>query len=155
MRVGLGYDIHPIKKGKKLYLGGIKISSSYGLEGHSDADVVLHALADALLGACGDKDIGYYFSDKDPRIKGISSIAIMKKVLSIVKKKRFKIVNVDIVVVTNAAKISVRRNKIIASVATLLKVKKSAVSIKGKSNQGLGILGKNKAIACFAFCLLK
>ncbi|MBN1225405.1 MAG: 2-C-methyl-D-erythritol 2,4-cyclodiphosphate synthase [Deltaproteobacteria bacterium] len=155
MRVGLGYDIHPIKKGKKLYLGGIKISSSYGLEGHSDADVVLHALADALLGACGDKDIGYYFSDKDPRIKGISSIAIMKKVLSIVKKKRFKIVNVDIVVVTNAAKISVRRNKIIASVAGLLKIKKSAVSIKGKSNQGLGILGKNKAIACFAFCLLK
>ena len=98
-----------------------------------------------MLGACGDKDIGYYFSDKDPRIKGISSKEIIKKVLAIVKKKGFKIVNVDAVVVAKGVKISSHRQKIINSIAGLLKVNKSCISIKGKSNQGLGIFSKGKS----------
>ena len=91
MRVGLGYDIHPLKKGRKLFLGGVLVDSSWGLVGHSYADVVLHALADALLGACGEKDIGFYFNDKNPLIKGISSGKIIKRVLSIVRKEGLKL----------------------------------------------------------------
>ncbi len=149
----MGYDIHPLKKGRNLYLGGIKIGSSWGLEGHSDADVILHALSDALLGACAEKDIGYYFPN-EPRFKGMRSTRILKKALGIMRKNKFRIENMDILVISNFFKVSCYRERLRENLSKLLGIGKGRISLKGKSNQGLGVFSSNKAIACFVVCSL-
>ncbi len=154
-RVGLGYDIHKLEKKLPLYLGGVKINSDLGLKGHSDGDVVLHAISDAILGALGKGDIGEYFPPEDENVKGIRSTQIVKKALKIMESENFKIKNLDLVVITNYIKLVRIKITLKSSLAKILRIRESSINIKGKTNQGMGLVGRNKAIACFCTVLLK
>lgn len=155
MRVGIGYDIHRLKAGRKLILGGVLIPFAKGLMGHSDGDVLLHALTDAVLGALGAGDIGDHFSDKDPRWKGADSRMFAEMALSILKKRRFRIVNMDVVLLAEKPKLTLYKQKIRASVAKIFNVPSSSVSIKVKTNEGLDAVGKGQAMACYAVVSLR
>jgi len=154
-KIGLGYDIHKLEKNIPLYLGGRRIKSQLGLKGHSDGDVILHAISDAILGALGKGDIGKYFPPTDKKIKGIRSTKIIEKVLKIMRSQKFKIENLDLVVITNYVKLIEIKELLRESLSKILKVKKEVINIKGKTNQGIGLVGKSKAIACFCTVLLK
>jgi 2-C-methyl-D-erythritol 2,4-cyclodiphosphate synthase len=151
-RVGFGYDIHRLKGGKKLFLGGLEIPSAMGLEGHSDADVLLHAICDAILGALASGDIGEHFPDTDESIRGMSSVKIIEEVK---KKASFEIVNVDSTIITETPILTPYKGKIRESVAQVLGVEKARVSVKAKRNEGLGPIGEKRAIACYAIVLLR
>ncbi len=133
-RVGIGYDIHKFVKGKKLFLAGLEINFSYGLKGHSDGDVVLHSICDALLSACGLNDIGELFPDTSKDIKGISSKKIASKVKELVYKNNFKIVNIDSVIICDQPKISPIKNKLLTSLKQIFGV--NNINIKGKTTEG-------------------
>ncbi len=152
LRIGIGYDIHQLKKGMKLILGGVTIPFNKGLLGHSDADVVLHSISDAILGAGGLKDIGFYFPNTDPKWKDISSKIILKKVFEMVSKKGFKVVNVDCVVIAEEPKIGPYRGKMKKSISEIIQTKN--INIKATTNEKLGLIGKGKGIACFSSVLL-
>jgi len=152
-RCGIGYDVHRFKKGRKLILGGVRIPHPFGLIGHSDADVILHAISDAILGACGLRDIGVYFPNNDPQYKNISSRLILKKVFNLAKNKKFRIVNVDCMVIAEKPKINPYNTRMKKCISDILGTKN--ISIKATSNEGLGFIGKNKGIACFAIVLVK
>ncbi len=132
-RVGIGYDSHKFVKGKKFFLCGKEIDFPYGLKGHSDADVVLHSICDALLGACGLPDIGELFPDTDIKTKGISSRKIVSKVLKLLKNEKFKIVNIDVVIVCDKFKISPMKEKLLASLKKIFKIEN--INIKGKTTE--------------------
>ena len=154
-RVGIGYDLHRFKKGRPLLIGGVRIPHDRGLDGHSDADVLLHAITDALLGAAALPDIGFYFPPTNAKIKGIDSRTMLAKAVSEIRKKGFRVENVDSIVIGEAPKISPHREAIRASVARVLKVPMSAVQVKGKTNEGLDAIGKRQALAAQAVVLLK
>ena len=154
-RVGTGYDIHRLKKGRPLWLGGVEIPSEQGLDGHSDADALLHAITDALLGAAALPDIGHYFPPSDPKIKDIASATMLAKALSEAEGAGFRVVNVDAVVIAEAPKISPHREAMRAKIAQLLKIPLSAVQVKGKTNEGLDAIGRGEAIAAQAVVLLE
>lgn len=154
MRIGIGYDIHRLVKGRKLILGGIEIPHSKGLFGHSDADALLHAICDALLGAAALGDIGEHFPDNDPRYKNISSLKLLKEVQGLIKKKRYQINNIDSIIIAQEPKLSKYKKRLQVSIAQALGIKKDSVSIKAKTNEGLGDIGKKKAIAVYAACLI-
>ncbi len=154
MRVGIGYDIHALKKGPKLLLGGVEIPHTSGLSGHSDGDVLLHAVVDALLGAAGSGDIGEYFSDKDPRWKNASSVLFAEKALKTVKEKKFKIQNIDTVVIAERPKLGAHKMRIRRSMARIFGVGIESVNIKAKTNEGFGPVGEGKAIAAMAVVTL-
>lgn len=154
-RVGIGYDIHELKKGRKLLLGGVQVPHEKGLAGHSDADVLFHALVDAVLGAAGAGDIGEHFSDLDARWKGADSLRFVDKTVEILKKKKMSIENLDAVILAEAPKLSPYRERIRKSVAKAFRIDESAVSVKAKTNEGLDAVGKKSAIACHAVALLK
>ena len=145
---GIGFDIHRLVKNTKLYLGGVKISYHLGLKGHSDGDVIIHALIDSLLGACKLKDIGTLFSDKKIKYKNIRSYKMLNRVLDMIKKKKYFINNVDINVITEKPKISKYRNKIVSSISSLCNIKKNQINLKGKTAEKLGLIGKERAISC-------
>ena len=147
-KYGIGFDIHRLERNKKLYLGGIKIPYHLGLKGHSDGDVIIHALIDGLLGACKLKDIGTLFSNKKQKYKNIKSTKLLIKVLNLVNQKGFCINNIDINVIAEQPKISKYRNKIINSISKLCNINESQINIKGKTTEKLGLIGKEKAIAC-------
>lgn len=149
---GIGYDIHRFKKGRKLILGGIEIKGYEGLEGHSDADVIIHSISDAILGALSAGDIGHYFPSSEKKFKNISSILILKKVFSICKQYKYKILNTDITVITQKPKISLYREKMQKVISSILKTDR--VNIKATTNEGIGIIGKGKGIACFTVVTL-
>jgi len=149
-RIGIGYDIHRLVEGRKLFLGGIEIPYIKGLLGYSDADVVLHSVSDALLGALGEADIGELFPDTDPRYHNIASSLLLKEVNSLIIKKGFSISNIDIVIIAEEPKLSPFKLKIKENIASLLNLKLEAVNIKAKTNEGLGEIGKKEAIACFS-----
>ena len=151
LRIGFGYDIHRLIKERELFLGGIKIPSRLGLEGHSDADVVLHAICDAILGALSMGDIGEHFPDTDDNLKNIRSTIILEKVK---KMASFKVQNLDITIVTETPMLSPYKQRIRESIADILGVDKEIVSVKAKRNEGIGLIGKKKAIACFVIVLL-
>jgi 2-C-methyl-D-erythritol 2,4-cyclodiphosphate synthase len=153
-RIGIGYDIHRLVKGRRLYLGGEEIPYSKGLLGHSDADVLIHSLCDALLGALSLGDIGEHFPDSDPRYHNVRSTELLKKSASLVRRKKYSIGNIDLIVVTEEPKILPHRKKIRKSIASLLKINEDSVSLKGKTNEGLGPIGKRQAIAAMAVVLL-
>ncbi len=155
MRVGVGFDVHRFTVGRKLYLGGVEIPFDKGLLGHSDGDVLLHAVSDALLGAAGLPDIGHLFPDTDPEIYGISSTEIIRRVQMMISETGFSITNLDAVVICERPKIAKYREIIKSSIASLLKVDEFRVSVKGKSAEGLGVLGSEEAVACFAVALLE
>ena len=145
---GIGFDVHRLVKGRKLYLGGLKIKSSLGTLGHSDGDPVLHAITDAVLGACGKGDIGQKFSDKNKKFKNIRSSLLLKKVINEIKKNNFIINNIDINIITQTPKISKYKNKIIKSVSNICEINENQINVKGKTTEKLGVIGKEKAIAC-------
>lgn len=154
-RVGIGYDIHKLTRRRELFLGGVKIPCKKGLLGHSDGDVILHAICDCLLGAIGEKDLGEIFSDKDPKYKGISSSLFLKEVLDLVKKKDYEIDNVDVVVIAKHPHLEPFKIKISENISKILEIDRDSVTIKAKTNQEIGETGKGKAIASFSVCLLK
>ena len=144
---GLGFDIHKLVKGKKLYLGGINIPFSLGLKGHSDGDTVLHALIDSLLGACRLGDIGKLFSDKNKKYRNIRSTKLLKNVIGLIKSKNFSINNIDINIIAEKPKIKKYAKKISNVISKICKIETNQINIKGKTTEKLGIIGKEKAIA--------
>jgi len=145
---GIGFDVHRLVPKRKLYLGGIKIKSKLGTLGHSDGDPVLHAVTDAILGACNMGDIGEKFSDKDVKFKNIRSTILLKKVISEIKLKNNFINNFDINIITQTPKISKYKKKIIKSISSICGISSNQINIKGKTTEKLGVIGKEKAIAC-------
>ena len=146
--VGIGFDVHRLVPNRKLYLAGLKIKSKLGTLGHSDGDPVLHAITDAILGACQMGDIGQMFSDKNKKFKNIRSTILLKKVLDQMKFKGYLVNNIDINIITQTPKIKNLKNKMIENIAKLCKISKDRINIKGKTTEKLGVIGKEKAIAC-------
>jgi 2-C-methyl-D-erythritol 4-phosphate cytidylyltransferase/2-C-methyl-D-erythritol 2,4-cyclodiphosphate synthase len=149
---GIGFDIHRLVKNKKLYLGGIKIPYHSGLKGHSDGDVILHSIIDALLGAMRKKDIGTIFPDNKNKFKNIRSIKMLKPIIEILNKNNFYINNLDINLICEQPKVSKYRAKIINSLSYLLNLDKDLINLKGKTVEKLGLIGREKAIACEVIC---
>ena len=147
IKYGIGFDVHRLVPGRKLYLGGIKIPSIVGTLGHSDGDPVLHAIADSILGACKMGDIGEKFSDKNKKYKNIRSTILLSNLIQKIKKN-YLINNVDINIITQSPKIRKYKNKMIKSIAKLCEISMSQINIKGKTTEKLGVIGKEKAIAC-------
>ncbi|MDR2860758.1 MAG: 2-C-methyl-D-erythritol 2,4-cyclodiphosphate synthase [Elusimicrobiota bacterium] len=155
MFIGLGYDVHRFKKGRKLFLGGVDIPYSKGLDGHSDADVLIHALMDALLGAAGLNDIGHFFPNTDPKYKGISSILLLEQVYKELKKRKFKINNVDMTLIAEFPKIYPHIDAIKENISKVLKLNKARISVKATTNEKSGFIGRGEAIAAMATASLK
>ena len=154
MRVGQGVDAHRLVPGRPLLLGGVEIPHGRGLEGHSDGDVLLHALASALLGALGDGDLGRHFPSSDPRLAGISSGAILGEVAARVRAAGYAIGNVDATVIAQEPRLAPHLEKLQASVAALLGVETGLVNVKATSTDGLGAIGRGEGIAAQAVVLL-
>jgi len=149
---GIGFDIHRLIKGKKLFLGGINIPFHSGLKGHSDGDVIIHAVIDSLLGAMKKKDIGSFFPDNQKKFKNIRSPKMLKPINKILNKNKYYINNLDINLICEQPKVSIYRNKIIKSLSRLLGIDKELINLKGKTVEKLGLIGKEKAIACEVIC---
>jgi 2-C-methyl-D-erythritol 4-phosphate cytidylyltransferase/2-C-methyl-D-erythritol 2,4-cyclodiphosphate synthase len=149
---GIGFDIHRLIENKKLYLGGIKVPYHSGLKGHSDGDVILHSIIDALLGAMRKKDIGTFFPDNKNKFKNIRSPKMLKPIIEILYKNNFYINNLDINLICEKPKVSKYRAKIINSLSYLLNLDKDLINLKGKTVEKLGLIGKEKAIACEVIC---
>jgi len=145
---GIGFDIHKLLKKKKLYLGGIRIPFHSGIKGHSDGDVILHAIIDALLGAMKKKDIGTYFPSNKNKFKSIRSPKMLKPILYNLDKENFSINNIDINLICEKPKVSKIRNKVIGSISKLMNLNKDKINLKGKTVEKLGLIGKENAIAC-------
>ena len=155
MRTGLGYDVHKFVKGRKLILGGVEIEYSRGLDGHSDADVLLHSICDSLLGAAGLNDIGHYFPNTDKKWKDISSLVLLKECRKLISKKKLKIGNIDCTILLEEPKISPYITGMKKNISLALKIKKSQVSIKSTTSEGIGFIGRKLGCSAYTICLLK
>lgn len=155
MFTGFGYDVHRFKKGRKLFLGGVEIPSKLGLDGHSDADVLIHALMDSLLGAAGENDIGHFFPNTDMKYKNISSVKLLETVVKTLNKKKFKINNVDITVVAEKPKIYPHIADMKNILSKVLKIKKERIAVKATTNEGMGFIGRGEGICAMAVSSLK
>lgn len=153
-RTGIGYDVHRFAKGRKLILGGVEIPHDRGLEGHSDADVVLHAICDALLGAVGQGDIGDHFPPEDQAYKDISSSVLLTKVNEAVLAAGFKVVNVDVAILAEEPRLKDYKQEMRAHIASLLGIATQWVNIKATTNEGLGFIGKKEGLAAYATALV-
>jgi 2-C-methyl-D-erythritol 2,4-cyclodiphosphate synthase len=149
-RVGLGVDIHPTAPDRPLILGGVPVLSSFGLTGHSDADVLSHAVAEAMLGALALGDLGRHFPDTDPRYKGISSLTLLKEVLALVSARGARVINVDATLLAQAPRLGSWLPEMAKRLAETLGVDPDRVSVKAKSPEGLGLLGRQEGIAALA-----
>ena len=154
MRTGIGYDVHRFEKDRKLILGGVEIPHEKGLLGHSDADVLLHAVTDALLGAAGLGDIGTHFPDSDPKYKGADSLRLLTEAVRLLSEKGFKAVNIDCTVITEEPKISPYKEKMRENIAKACNLPTDAVNVKGKTEEGLGFTGEKLGIKALATCLI-
>ncbi len=154
MRIGTGYDVHRLAEGRELILGGVSIPFEKGLLGHSDADVLLHAVCDALLGAAALGDIGLHFPDSDERYKGISSLELLKKVGDLLTDNRFFINNIDSTIIAQKPRLRPYIDNMRENIAKALKIEVSAVSVKATTEEGLGFTGNGEGIAAQAVCLL-
>ena len=155
LHVGLGYDLHRVVEGRRLILGGVEIPFDRGLLGHSDADVLCHAITDAILGACGQGDIGRHFPDDDERWRGASSIELLRRAVCLARDHGFAVHNVDAVVVAERPKLVPHIPAITERLAEVLQLHAEDVSVKGKTAEGLGEIGRGEAIACHAVALLR
>ncbi|MCM8768987.1 MAG: 2-C-methyl-D-erythritol 2,4-cyclodiphosphate synthase [Candidatus Omnitrophica bacterium] len=155
VRIGIGFDLHRFQKGRQLYLGGLEINYPEGLAGHSDGDVVLHAICDAILGALAKPDIGCLFPDTDPSLKGMNSAKIVKKIREIMSEAAVVISNLDIIIVCQAPKLSPVYQDIRKNLANLFDISPEQIGVKAKTAEHLGPLGQGKAIACWASVLLQ
>ena len=153
-RVGIGYDSHRFTKGRRLVLGGIEVPYEYGLQGHSDADALLHAVCDAILGALGQGDIGEHFPDTDGRYKDIDSTLLMKEVFGLVRKAGYKVGNVDAVVLAQEPNLKAYKKGMAQIISSCLEMDAAAVNIKAKTNEGMGFVGRKEGVACWATVLL-
>ena len=154
IRIGTGYDVHQLVSGRKLILGGVNVPHSKGLDGHSDADALLHALCDALLGAVGAGDIGRHFPDTDPEWKGISSIVLLKQVTAICRDKGFEIANVDTIIVAQKPKLAPFFPDMKKNIAHAMAIDIERINIKATTTEKLGFVGKEEGIATYAVALL-
>lgn len=155
MRVGFGYDVHRLVEGRPLVLGGVTIPHSLGLDGHSDADVLVHALMDALLGAAGLRDIGYYFPPSDPAFKGADSVQLLTKVVALLKEEGYRPVNVDMTLLAERPKINPHVEAMRAKLSGALGLAPRQVGIKATTNEGLGFVGREEGMAAYAVALLE
>lgn len=155
MRIGQGYDVHRFAEGRKLVLGGVGIPHSRGLKGHSDADVLLHAITDAILGACALGDIGTHFPDDDPRYKNADSRLLLKNSYELVKELGYTIVNTDSTVVAEEPKLNPHILKIRESIAGILECDMDSVSVKATTGEKMGFIGRKEGIAAYSVALLK
>lgn len=155
MRIGFGYDSHRLAAGRALVLGGEVIPHETGLLGHSDADVLLHAVCDAILGAVGGGDIGRRFPDTDPAYRGISSLLLLERVYAIAVAKGFRVCNVDSTVVLEKPKLAPHLPAMAENIARVLRVSAAQVGVKAKTNEGMGLVGEGKGAAAFAVALIE
>lgn len=154
MRIGMGYDVHRLVEGRDLIMGGVKIPYEKGLLGHSDADVLLHAIMDALLGAAALGDIGKHFPDTDPAYKGISSILLLEKVGELLAENRFFIENIDATIIAQAPKMRSHIDTMRENIANALKIQVDQVNVKATTEEGLGFTGTGEGISSQAICML-
>jgi 2-C-methyl-D-erythritol 2,4-cyclodiphosphate synthase len=155
MRIGHGYDVHKLVEGRPLILGGVEIPYEKGLLGHSDADVLLHAVSDALLGAAGLRDIGYHFPDTDPAYKGADSLELLRQVGQKVTQKGYKISNVDVTLIAQRPKVGAYIPKMEEKIAKALGIELDRVNVKATTEEGLGFTGSLEGISCHGVCLLE
>ena len=154
MRIGMGYDVHRLTAGRKLIMGGVEIPYEKGLLGHSDADVLLHAIMDALLGAAALGDIGKHFPDTDPAYKGISSIELLKRVGELLEENRFLIENIDATIIAQAPKMRPHIDQMRKNIAAALGIETEQVNVKATTEEGLGFTGTGEGISAQAICML-
>jgi 2-C-methyl-D-erythritol 2,4-cyclodiphosphate synthase len=154
MRIGFGYDVHPLVSGRLLILGGVTVPFELGLEGHSDADVVVHALCDALLGALALGDVGQHFPSTDERWRGVSSLLLLRHVVVLLKERHFMLGNADITIVAQRPRLAPYTPHMVQTLATTLGCAPAQVSIKATTTDGLGFIGQGSGIAAYAVCLI-
>ena len=154
MRIGMGYDVHRLVEGRKLVLGGVTIPFDKGLLGHSDADVLVHALCDALLGAAGLGDIGLHFPDTDPEYKDVASIKILAKTYELISGKGFTIMNLDSTIFADAPKLSPYRDAMQKNIARAIEIEPDRVNVKATTFEGLGMIGKGEGIGAMCVALI-
>lgn len=150
MRIGFGYDIHRLIEGRRLILGGVEIPYIKGLDGYSDADVLLHAVCDAILGAIGKDDIGIHFPNNDPEFKGISSLELLKRVAAMVRKEGLRIANIDSTLILEEPKLMPFKKKMRENISQALGIPEDSVNIKATTQEGVGAIGRGEAIAAYA-----
>ena len=155
MRIGHGYDVHKLVEGRDLILGGVKIDYHLGLLGHSDADVLLHAVSDALLGAAGLRDIGYHFPDTDPKYKGADSRMLLREVRQKVADAGYRISNVDVSMIAQKPKLKPYIEQMMANIASDLQIDVNRVNVKATTEEKLGFTGSGEGMSCHAVCLLE
>ena len=155
MRIGHGYDVHRLVEGRDLILGGVKIDFELGLLGHSDADVLLHAVSDALLGAAGLGDIGKHFPDTDPQYKGADSRVLLRHVVKLVREEGFRISNVDVTMIAQKPKLKDHIPQMVKNIAADLEIPESRVNVKATTEEKLGFTGTMEGLRCHAVCLLE
>ena len=153
-KVGMGYDVHCLVKGRKLILGGVEIPHTKGLKGHSDADVVLHALCDAILGAVGKGDIGELFPNTDAKFKNISSLVLLKNVCDLARKEGYRVINADTVILAEEPHLKDYKLKMRRTIAPVLGLAEKDMNIKATTQEGLGFIGEGKGIAAYAVVLV-
>ncbi|MBO6004713.1 MAG: 2-C-methyl-D-erythritol 2,4-cyclodiphosphate synthase [Verrucomicrobia bacterium] len=149
-KVGIGYDVHQLVVGRKLYLGGVLIPHTHGLDGHSDADALIHAICDALLGAVGEVDIGHFFPNTDPRWKDVRSTVFLEEISKVIALRKGKIVNIDSTLIAEAPKIAPHIKEMKQQVANALNVRTEVVGIKATTNETMGFIGRKEGIAAMA-----
>jgi len=154
MRIGQGFDVHALVTGRKLVVGGVEIAHDKGLLGHSDADVLLHAICDALLGAAALGDIGRHFPDSDPRYKGVDSRELLRHVAALLKEHKLIVSNVDATVIAQAPRMAPHIPKMVANIAADLGIDPGRVNVKATTTEGLGFTGRGEGIAAQAVCLV-
>jgi 2-C-methyl-D-erythritol 2,4-cyclodiphosphate synthase len=155
IKVGFGFDVHQLKDGLTLTLGGVEVPHSKGALGHSDADVIIHAICDALLGACGLKDIGYYFPDTSAEFKGIDSKILLQRVMLLVKEKGFSVGNVDVSLTLEKPKIKPYIDSMKEALAPILEIDLDDLSIKATTNEKMGYVGREEGVAAYAVALIQ
>ncbi len=155
MRIGMGYDVHAFSDGRPLILGGVEIPHSRGLLGHSDADVLVHALMDAILGAMRAEDIGAHFPDTDPMYEGASSVLLLESVAGLMRDQGFRLVDADLVLALERPKVSLHRDAIRQEIATRMSVSVDQVGLKATTTEGLGFVGREEGVAAWAVVLLE
>ena len=153
-RAGIGYDVHPLVEGRKLILGGVEIEYEKGLGGHSDADVLVHAICDALIGAAAEGDIGNWFPDTDPRYRNISSLTLLKKVISKLQELDWDICNIDSTILAEKPRLTQYIPLMLANIAETLDLPPSSINIKATTGEGLGFIGRGEGIAALAIATL-
>lgn len=154
IRIGFGVDVHRLEEGREFWLGGLKLPSSFGAVGHSDADVLIHAICDALLGALNLRDIGFHFSDTDPQYKGIDSKILLRNVMNLIQEKGFSVVNIDATVILEKPKVNPHIPEMQTILAALIGVETDRVSIKATTHEKVDSFGAGEAVKAYAVCLV-